>query len=62
MSNVSKAIAGAVAGIIVMWVNNLWGIETPADTVTWFEGVIDTVIGGIIGYILVWLAPKNTPS
>lgn len=60
MGKVSKAIAGAVVGLAVTWVSALWGFEVPAETITWVEGVVASVVSSAIGYALVYISPKNT--
>lgn len=60
LGNVSKAIAGALVGVVVTWVSALWGFEVPADTITWVEGVIATAVSAALGYAIVYISPKNS--
>ena len=55
---VSKAIAGAGAAIVASLLVK-WGVNLPPEFNAAVEVLLDTVVTGVVGYILVYLAPRN---
>lgn len=59
LSKISKAIAGAVAaivaGLLAKWLGSVY---TP-DIDSAVRLLVDLAVTGVIGYLVVYLAPKN---
>jgi hypothetical protein len=62
ITNISKGIAGAVAGIAVAWLGHFTGMTLPVETVAWVETTLASVIAGGVGFLIVYLSPPNKPS
>lgn len=58
IKKVSKAIAGAVAAIVASLLVK-WGVDLPPEFNAAVEVVLDTIITGAIGFLVVYAAPKN---
>lgn len=59
LSKISKAIAGAVAavlaGLLVKWLGTAYTPEIDGAV----RVLVDALVTGVVGYIVVYLAPKN---
>jgi hypothetical protein len=55
---VSKAIAGAVAGLIIAALAR-WNINLGGEYADALETLINGVVAALIGYGVVYLAPRN---
>jgi len=62
ITNISKGIAGAVAGIAVAWLGHFTGMTLPVETVAWVETTLASVIAAGVGFIIVDLSPPNKPT
>jgi hypothetical protein len=58
LKKVSKALAGAGAAILVALLGKL-GVMLPAEFSSALEVVLDLIIAALIGYLAVYLVPKN---
>lgn len=59
LTKVSKAIAGAVAavlaGVLAKWLGTVYTPEVDEAV----RVIVDLVVAGALGYLMVYLAPKN---
>lgn len=55
---VSKALAGAAAAVFASLLVK-WGVNLPPEFSAAVELILDSVITGAIGYVVVYFAPKN---
>lgn len=55
LPKVSKAIAGALATALVAWLSR-HDVVVDSETV---NNIVAFVVSGILGFVVVWLAPKN---
>lgn len=60
VSRVSKAIAGAVVAVIVAALAK-YNITLGAEVAGALGVLIDAVAAAVIGYLVVYIAPKNRP-
>lgn len=58
IKKISKAIAGAGAAIVASLLVK-WGVNLPPEFNAAVELLMDMVITGVIGFVTVYLAPKN---
>lgn len=59
LSKVSKAIAGAVAAIVAGLLAKWLGAVYTPDIDSAVRLLVDLAVTGLLGYIMVYLAPKN---
>lgn len=59
ISKVSKAIAGAIAavlaGVLAKWLGTIYTPEVNEAV----RVIVDLVVAGALGYLMVYMAPKN---
>lgn len=55
----SKAIAGAVVGVGAAWLAALTGFNVPENVTEWAQAGLGTAIAAGLGYLIVWISPKN---
>lgn len=58
IAKISKAIAGAISGIVVSLLAT-WNLDVPADAVTWLDQLIYAGVAALLGFAGVWISPKN---
>lgn len=61
LGSISKAIAGGLVGAGVAEAAR-YGFQVDAPTATALSVILTGVIGYVVGHLLVFLAPKNTPK
>lgn len=61
MSKISKAIAGGVTGAITaLGGTGAVAVSLPANSPGWEQYLITAIVGFIVGFAGVWIAPANT--
>lgn len=59
IAKVSKAIAGAIAAIVAGFLAKWLGAVYTPELNEAIATIIDVVVTGVLGYVVVYLAPKN---
>lgn len=61
LSEISKAIAGGVVGLIVALAAR-YGFQADAQTASALSVVVTGLVGYLVGHVAVYLAPANKPK
>jgi hypothetical protein len=61
LTQVAKAVAAWFAVTVTNWVSTKWGFIISGDIVEILKGLGESALLGLVGFIAVYFAPKNTP-
>jgi len=62
-SKISKALAGGVTGAITaLGGTGAVAVSLPANSPGWEQYLITAIVGFIVGFAGVWIAPADAPS